>query len=265
MVEKRENVARHYDQVELQKGPPIYTKRGLYDAMFELGEFSYDEAPYEILDAMCGAGLVGKEIAKRLKEACIEHTMTYLDVAEKKLKELADAGNRTVLAPVEEVPVYFDPKSLHRVYSRFGIKNYPWPMQVEIFNWFRFVLRQDGIFVMCDMESPAEAYEFMQAERREKHKYTKLEGSEPHIPTREMWMKMLQEAGFVPRRVSTDVSRVTTTDWVNSNQMSAEDLAKMNAFLMAAPEHAKRALNIRQEGEAVKIDYPVVVMSASPK
>lgn len=44
--------------------------------------------------------------------------------------------------------------------------------------------------------------------------------------------------------------------------MTPEGLAEMNVFLLDAPESARRALNIRQEGSDVKIDYSVVVISA---
>ena len=125
-------------------------------------------------------------------------------------------------------------------------------------------MKDKGIFILCDMESPEQAYEFMQAERREKHKYTRLEGSEPHIPTRQMWFQLLRQSGLEPQKVSETTSYVTTTDWVKSNQMTAEDIQKMNAFLLAAPESAKSALNIREENGSVKIDYPVVVISAVP-
>ncbi len=154
--------------------------------------------------------------------------------------------------------------SFDRVYARFGVKNYPRDQQVMIFTNFRNAMIGKGVFVLCDMESPEEAYEFMQAERREKHKYTRLEGSEPHIPTRQMWFQLLREGGLKPKAAVETKSYVTTTDWVKSNQMTVEDLEKMNAFLLAAPEAAKRALNIREEDDIVKIDYPVVVISAVP-
>ncbi len=262
MVEDLRHVADHYGNVDLPRGPAIYSSADLYNAMFELGEFSGGLRSYRILDAMCGAGLVGKEISKRLTEAEKLHIIHYVDVAEKKLRELQSAGNHVVLASVDKIP--YRRQSFDCVYSRFGVKNYPEPRQIEILNEFRYVLCSDGIFVLCDMESPPEAYEFMQAERREKHKYTGLEGSEPHLPTREMWFQMLERGGLKPRKVSITVSKVTTTDWVNSNQMSVDDLAKMNDFLLTAPEAARRVLNIRQEEGLVKIDYPVVVISASP-
>jgi len=256
-------IGQHYDRVEFQKGPVIYSRSDLYDAMFQLGDFNMQrEEPYIIMDAMCGAGLVGKEISKRLADQELAHLVHYVDVAEEKLRKLAAEGNVTTKASVFELP--YEQDFFDRVYSRFGVKNYPPEEQKDIFRRFRFVMRPDGIFVLCDMESPRGAYEFMQAERREKHKYTGLEGGEPHIPTRDLWFQLLRESGLEPQRVSETKSYVTTTDWVNSKQMTEDDLVKMNAFLLAAPGAAKRELNIREDGGLVKIDYPVVVISAKP-
>ncbi len=254
-------IGKHYDRVEFQKGPVIYSRSDLYDAMFQLGSFIQREELYTIMDAMCGAGLVGKEISKRLADQEIAHLVHYVDVAEEKLRKLAAEGNITTKASVFELP--YEQNFFDRVYSRFGVKNYPPEEQKDIFRRFRFVMKSDGIFVLCDMESPTEAYEFMQVERREKHGYTGLEGSEPHIPTRDLWFELMRESGFEPQRVSETKSYVTTTDWVKSRQMTEDGLAKMNAFLLAAPEEAKRALNIREDGGLVKIDYPVVVISAT--
>ncbi len=251
------STGEHYSGVELRKEPAIYTKAKLYDAMFAAGDFR----PFRVLDAMCGEGLVGKEISKRAADRALPHKMHYCDVAHGKLVKLRQEGNEVVEADTRVLP-YVD-GSFDRVYTRFGVKNYPPDEQRRILTEFRRILRAPGgILVLTDMESPEDAYEFMQQERREKHSYTRLEGSEPHIPTRAMWLDMLRECGLTPREIRENTSYVTTTDWVKSNQMTAENLEKMNAFLLAAPETARRALNIRQEGQLVKIDYLVVVISA---
>lgn len=257
-------IGRHYDAVDFPKGPAIYTSAGLYDAMFELGEFTPRDGTYVVLDAMSGAGLVGKEMGKRLKGRQIPHTIRFFDLAEKKMEELRSQGYDARVCSVFDLHLDYPEDSFDREYSRFAVKNYPASDQICIFRAFRHILKPDGIFVLCDMESPEEAYEFMQAERREKHKYTRLEGSEPHIPTRQIWFQLLREAGFEPKRVSETRSYVTTTDCVTSNQMTPTDLEQLNVFLLAAPENVRNALNIRQEGELVKINYPVVVISAAP-
>ncbi|MBI4170084.1 MAG: class I SAM-dependent methyltransferase [Candidatus Aenigmarchaeota archaeon] len=259
MTEERQ-IGQHYDQVDFPRGPAIYSSTGLYDAMFELGEFTPRDKPYVVLDAMCGAGLVGKEMEKRLTGREIPHTIHFFDLAEKKIEELRSQGYDARICSVFDLD--YGQETFDREYSRFAVKNYPATEQVDIFRTFRGIMKPDGIFVLCDMESPEEAYEFMQSERREKHKYTRLEGSEPHIPTRQIWFQLLREGGLEPKRIRETKSYVTTTDWVKSNQMTANDLEQLNAFLLAAPENARNALNIRQEGDLVKIDYPVVVISA---
>lgn len=261
MTEEKQ-IGRHYDAVDFPRGPAIYSSAGLYDAMFELGDFTPRGGSYVVLDAMCGAGLVGKEMEKRLRDRKISHTIHFFDLAEKKIEDLRNQGYDARVCSVFDID--YMQGSFDREYSRFAVKNYPSNDQVDIFRKFRHILKPDGIFVLCDMESPKEAYEFMQAERREKHKYTRLEGSEPHIPTRQLWFQLLHEGGLEPKRVSETKSYVTTIDWVKSNQMTAEDLEELNAFMLAAPENARQSLNIREENGLVKIDYPVVVISAAP-
>ncbi|HLC77293.1 MAG TPA: class I SAM-dependent methyltransferase [archaeon] len=253
-------IGHHYDQVAFTSGPGIYSSQPLYDDMYALGEF-VRPGPVEVLDAMCGAGLVGKEMSKRLTAAEISHTVHYVDLAAKKIEALRQEGNDAQVASVLELP--YEPQSFDRVYARFGVKNYPRDDQLRIFRKFKDVLKVSGIFVLTDMEAPPKAYEFMQYERREKHKYTGLEGNEPHIPTFDDWKTMIREGGFVPRATRRHISYVVTADWVKSNQMTPQDLEKMNAFLLAAPETARKSLNIRQEDGLIKIDYPVVIISAT--
>ncbi len=250
---------QHYDKVAFTSGPKIYSSASLYDDMYTLGEFA-PPGPFEVLDAMCGAGLVGKEMGKRLDAAGIAYTLHFVDLAEKKIGALKQEGHDARVASVLELP--YNSGGLDRVYARFGVKNYPRGSQLEIFRKFRDVLRAPGIFVLTDMEAPEEAYDFMQLERRTKNRFTGLEGNEPHMPTLQDWYAMLNECGLAHRQTKHHVSYVTTSDWVKSNQMTPEGLAEMNVFLLDAPESARRALNIRQEGSDVKINYSVVVISA---
>jgi ubiquinone/menaquinone biosynthesis C-methylase UbiE len=254
-------VGGHYDKVDFTKGPAIYSNERLYDTMYLFGEFAPREQPFVVMDAMSGKGLVGKEMSKRLKRDGIPHELHFLDVAEKSLQALASEGYVTCFANVTEGIPYND-GALDRMYCRFGIKNYPRDLQMKIIQEFLRLLKKGDIFVLTDMIAPEGAYKFMQEERRMKHNLGDIRGDAPHIPTKEMWYQMLRDCGFQPKKESDWMSYVTTNEWVASNQISEDALRIMNGWLLNAPEAAKRAMNIREEDGKVRIDYPVIVISA---
>jgi ubiquinone/menaquinone biosynthesis C-methylase UbiE len=249
---------QHYDEVDFTKGPKIYSREEVYDIMYQMGEFSQSVEPYRILDAMSGQGLVGKGISARLDKDGILYEMNFLDLSEKNVEKLQAESRNAKVGSVLKLP--YDTKTLERIYARFGVKNYRQDQQIEIMKNFNFALTKGGIFVLCDMEIAPEAYEFMQQERRKKHSFG-MEGGEPHVPTRDMWLDLFRQAGMEPKVASQTLSKVTTKEWVTSNQMTEENLREMNDFLLSAPDVAKRVLNIRRDGDDVKIDYPVVFIS----
>ena len=253
------NTGKHYDKVNYRKGPKIYSSKKIHNLIFKLGKFSARNEPYNILDAMCGEGLVGKEVSKRLKARAINHEMNFLDLTKKKLAKLRKQGMKVIVASIFKIPCKNG--TFDRAYARFGVKNYQKSKQMLILKEFRRVLKPRGIFVLIDLESLPETYGFMQEERKMKNKYADLKGK-PHIPTREMWIEMLRENNFEPIYTGKTVSKVTTSDWVKSGQMSHENLRKLNSFLLSAPIEARLALKIRCERKHVKIDYPVVIISA---
>jgi len=264
MTNKTYNQGNHYDKVDFVKGPAIYSSAELYDAMYNLGFFFPRTEPFLVMDAMCGKGLVGKEMSTRLKRDEIPHEMHFLDVGEGNLKKLQEDGYKTCRASVtDRIP--YDDGALDRLYCRFGVKNYSKDGQEKILREFLRLLKKGDIFVLTDMEAPETAYGWMQDERRKKHTLGGIGGSAPHIPTRKMWYQMLADSGFEPKGDSETVSYVTTDEWVKSNQMTENALREMNAWLLKSPENAKRALNIREENGKVRIDYPVVVISAAVK
>lgn len=267
MSDELRQVGKHYDKVDFIKGPAIYSSAELYDAMYNLGFFFSRTEPFLVMDAMCGKGLAGKEMSTRLKRDQIPHEMHFLDVGAGNLKKLKAEGYKTCLASVtDRIP--YDDGALDRLYCRFGVKNYPKVEQEKILREFLRLLKKGDIFVLTDMEAPETAYDWMQAERKMKHIKAYLGGvggNTPHIPTRKMWYQMLADSGFEPKGESETVSYVTTDEWVKSNQMTEDALREMNTWLLKSPENAKRALNIREENGKVRIDYPVVVISAAVK
>ena len=266
MYMNKDKIIKHYSKVDFTKGPPIYSREDIYDALYKLGRFEKCPKIYYILDSMCGQGLVGNEISKRLDKNKIKHRIHYLDIAIGQFQNLIKKGNAVSLSEADEIP--YSDESFDRVYTRFGVKNYPEKIQIKILKENRRILAKGGYFVLMDMVSPPEAYEWSQTERKEKQKFTIGESSYPHIPTLEMWLKMLEESGFLPdyENIYRTISYVITSQWVESKQMTAEELEKMNEFLLSAPSNAKKSYNIREEKigrrNAVKIDYPVVIISA---
>ena len=264
-------VISHYSGVSHDKGPAIYTRADMYDAIFELGEIRdlpRDE-PSRFGDLMSGVKcLVASEVKERAEKEGIPIEIYCLDIAfagleEGKVRELENNGY--ILSDVDITKgTGYDSLFFHRAAERFGIKNYDRETQEIILEDIKRAMKPGGIFTVIDMVSPEKSYEWMQTERKRKSRHTiGEENAHHHIPTLGMWFEMLKKTGFEPNtNVYQTHSYVKTQDWVNSNQMGQNGLDDMNDFLLSAPEQTRKDFNVRQDGGLVRIDYPVSVIAA---
>ena len=262
----------HYSTIDLQKGPKIYSRSDMYNAVFDLGRFEDlpTDRPSAFVDLMSGVKcLVASEIKKRAEDAEIPIDIYCLDIAFRGLnedmkKELSEKGYILQEKDITRGTEY-EGSIFHRAAERFGFKNYQKDVQEEIFNEVRRIMKPGGILVITDMVSPESSYDWIQTERKRKSSHTiGEENAMHHVPTLDMWFEMLENAGFKPNKdnVYNTLSKVKTQDWVNSNQMGREGLEDMNMFLLSAPERAKMDFNIRKEDDLVRIDYPVSIFAA---
>lgn len=268
----KEKVVRHYSKVDHESGPAIYVRSDMYDAVFDLGHFR--ELPKEntsrFIDLMSGVKcLVASEISKRAKAEGIPIETYCLDIAfegvdQDRRKTLEDQGFILHAKDITEGTGY-ESSMFQRAAERFGIKNYEQGTQKGILREIKRIMTPGGYLVLADMVSPETSYEWMQTERRRKSRHTVgEENAFHHIPTLEMWFDMLGVSGFDPKKddIYQTKSLVKTEDWVESNQMDEEGMKDMNNFLLSASERVKKDFNIRQEDGSVRIDYPVVVITA---
>lgn len=272
--DRTEKIARHYSGVEFDKGPAIYTRTDMYDAIFELGRFQ--ELPRDefskFVDLMSSVKcLVASAVKERSEKAgipieiyCLDLTFSGEEEEIRRRNELESEGYILSDRNITQGTGY-ETSFFHRAAERFGVKNYDNETQESILEDVKRIMKPGGLFVIADMVSPETSYEWMQTERRRKSRHTiGEENAHHHIPTLDMWFEMLSKTGFEPNKddVFHTKSYVKTQDWVNSNQMGPESQRDMNSFLLSAPEQAIKDFNIRQEGELVRIDYPVSVIAA---
>jgi hypothetical protein len=248
-------VIGHYSGVDHEKGPSIYTRADMYDAIFDLGEFQ--ELPRDesnrFVDLMSGVKcLVASAVKERAECEGIPLDIYCLDIAFEGMdeigqKELADHGYILLLGDITEGTGY-ESSFFDRSAARFGVKNYPEKTQMRIFGDAKRIMKSGGFFVFADMVSPETSYDWMQEERRRKSKHTVgEENAHYHVPTLGMWFEMLEGAGFVPKKddVFHTRSYVNTLEWQDSNQMDRKGIKEMNEFLLNFDTSHKNCLKTR--------------------
>lgn len=155
--------------------------------------------------------------------------------------------------------------SVDVVVARYGVKDLPVEQQPGALTEMVRVIRPGGRLVIADMVAPEGTQAWLNGHHALKQE---LGGRDPrtegtcHIPTKREWITRLTESGLVDIGSDDYVSQVATQAWVDGKQIDGVQQRIMDQDILNAPQSIKGAFKIRQEGESVRIDYPVVILQA---
>ncbi len=255
---------RIYAEVKHRVGPATYWKASGYDLLYKFAGFERGKQ-YRVLDLMSGAGLVGREIAKRAqKNRCRIYT-TFIDISAKQLAKIKETWTRSVKMKSAFQTEEWE-GNFQRVFCRYGIKNWPARQQPMLLKEIARLMPLGGRFILQDMVSPPGLRHFMNAERGAKAKAAGDTVSKLNIPTEAEWKRMIKKAGLRVEGVTYTTSKVNTKNWVESGQMTAEAVKSYVDFLSRAIEKnqgIKKALKIKKRGSQYEITYPVILIRAA--
>lgn len=255
-----------YESRDFAKGPTTYTSVDFFRKIAEATGLNKIQHSVRVLDAMSGPGHVGKGLQK----IAPHHRYFYLDLAEGQLARIENAQGR-VVADARQMP--FVGGTFQVGVVRYAAKDIPKDQQLELFKQMHQITTDKGRLVLADMYSPIgdtslegdEIYDWLNwqhALKQEKGGRNPQNEGRCHIPTETGWLNLLNRAGFDAVVSDHHTSFVTTTEWVEGNQIPASELEKINQAILNAPSGAIRAFNIRKEGEEVKVNFPVTIIRA---
>lgn len=247
-------------------GPPTYTSQEFLQKIFVAAGLNTSTRPVRVLDSMSGPGLVGVG----LRKLAPKHRYYYLDLVKDQLARVANAEER-VVGDARKMP--FRRGSFRVGVVRYAAKDITEEEQYGLFQEMYDVTARRGRWVLADMYAPTvgdaildgQIYEWLNwqhAMKQERSSRNRATEGTCHIPTEEGWLNLFRGVGFRATLVDHHISFVTTTDWLNSNQVTVGQLRELNQMILTAPTAAKIAFNIREEDGLVKIDYPVTIIRA---
>lgn len=250
---------KEYSQRNFDQGPKTYTDAVFLDTILAATGLAEFKGSALVVDFMSGPGKVASGIKKRVTG----HRYIALDGSVGLLRKIEDSELERVVSDVRSVAL--QPNSVDIGIVRYGVKDMTEEQQLDVLKQMQEVLKPGGVLVIADMVSPEGTREWNNKQHSQKQQFSgrniTTEG-ECNIPTEAKWIAILQEAGFEAEVFDHYTSYVTTADWVNGKQITDEQRRLMDKLLLSAPDEIKTAFNIRQEGEDVKIDYPVIIIKA---
>lgn len=248
-----------YPRRDFDTGPKTYTDAVFLDTILAATGLAEFEGSALVVDFMSGPG----KVASGIKERISGHRYIALDGSVGLLRKIADPELESVISDVRGLAL--KPNLVDVGIVRYGVKDIPEDQQLDVLKQFYEVLKPGGVLVVADMVSAEGTREWNNKQHSQKQQFSgrdiTTEG-ECNIPTEAEWIAILQEAGLEAEVFDYYTSYVTTTDWVNGRQITDEQKQLMDKLLLSAPDEIKTAFNIRQEGEYVRIDYPVIIIKA---
>ncbi|MDO8583260.1 MAG: class I SAM-dependent methyltransferase [bacterium] len=249
----------------LAKAPEIYRDMSFLEGIITATGLQEGDQGKNIAEFMSGTGMVGQAIAKRFPG----NTLWYVDTSETQLKTIPDQEHVVVHDVRIGLPSQLP--ELDGAVVRFGVKNLSKEEQQKFVSAIADRLADGGWLVVADMVSPEGMQSWHNEERRLKHE---LEGHDVerdgagNMPYRQEWISLLEKAGFEVKVAAPFKSGVKTITWKESGQFVGDEaqqedaLRQMNRKLLDAPEDVRQAFNIREDGDLVRIDYPLLVFRA---
>lgn len=258
MVMKGEYPRRDFDA-----GPQTYNDKRFMDVIFNATGLATRTEPAVVVDLMSGPG----KVAFGMQERSPKNEYAVLDASAGQLDKITQPVKK-ILADVRALSVAVEDESIDIATVRYGLKDIPKGQQSVALLGINHALKPGGVLVIADMFSPEGTREWniMQHSRKQQFSGRNIrEEGECYIPTETEWLKILEKAGFEAEVFGHYESLVTTTDWVKGKQITDDKRMQMDAFILNAPENIKKEFNIRQEGQDVRIDYPVIIIKAVKK
>lgn len=252
-----------YDRRNFDAGPRTYSDSAFTAKIYDATGLANLPPGARVLDIMSGPGKVGLG----LEHINPNHHYFFLDLSQQQLKRIPpneEGFIRSIRADARVFP--FGQESLDVVVARYAIKDLTKGEQPKVLVGIRDILRPGERLVIADMVAPDTegAKEWLNKHHALKQE---LSGRDPeregvcHIPTIQEWVTLLETIGFQANIADWHVSRVTTSDWVNSKQITEDQLPIMDQNILSAPEEVKMAFNIWKEGTLVKINYPIIILT----
>lgn len=257
-----EGLHQGYDKRDFTSGPPTYTDESFIQKVAEALGAADNQTPKKLLDLMSGPG----KLAEGLKRKIPELQITLLDLSEKQLQATQVPSDKVVANAIAlpERSLPFADSAFDYIVARYAIKDLTSKQQQEAMQEVRRITKKGGKFVIADMVAPTlQVRNWLIEQHSLKQQFSgRVIEAEGHccINTEIGWMALLLLAGFEPSLSSRHASYVVTSDWLKGRQITEAQLSKLNEFILDAPQDAKREFNIRQEGDKVMLNYPVVII-----
>ncbi|MBO1361622.1 class I SAM-dependent methyltransferase [Acetobacter sacchari] len=194
-----------------------------------------------VLDLGCGGGHVAYRLAAHAAEviACdVTDQMLRAVDAEAICRGLTNI--RTIQAPAERLP--FEDGAFDAVFCRFTMHH--WNDAAAGLREARRVLARHGEAMFIDVTAPTVAVADSWLQTLE------LLRDVSHVRNYSVaeWRKLLGDAGFVLKEVSTDRLRMEFGSWVARTQTPQERIAAIRSLQEVAPEDVARILEIENDG-----------------
>jgi ubiquinone/menaquinone biosynthesis C-methylase UbiE len=248
-----------YKNVAFSDGPSSYRESSNYDLLYILGDFKRGGV-YHIADLACGSGLVGIEVARRIRRYKGSVRITFIDIVSENLNKIRKGPNRkTGLADLRSIKAK-DGEFSH-TYCRYAIKNMQYDDQILSLKEICRVT--DEIFILQDMYSPLWLKEFQNNERWAKNLAAGDRITKNNVPTETEWKKMHEKAGFKIEKIERRRYKAHTSDWVKSNQIATQNLRIYFDFLERAKKKWPRSwedYEIKKYRSGYELTYPVIFL-----
>lgn len=253
-----------YKDVDFAKGPETYRSASGYDLLYKLGDFKAG-GTYHIADLACGSGLVGIELAKRVRKNNGSAKITFVDIVQENLEKIRKGPKRDMrISDLREINAEDD--EFTHSYCRYAVKNLYEEGQIQALGEISRV--SEHIFVLQDMVSPYGLKEFQTRERWAKNAAAGDSVTRHNIPTENEWFEMLENSGFEVDNIIYRTSHVNTSDWVRGKQLTQDGLKVYFDFLEEARKKwplSWEEYKIGKVEDGYELTYPVIFIKCKKR
>lgn len=221
-------------------------------ARMEIGSLKEDA---NVLEAMCGTGIVGSAVVEELKRNGQYVNIFFQDFSKEMLAKISSGSEKTC-SDVRRMP--FPDNFFDRIVLRDALHDIDKDSQQDAIDEIFRVLAPGGIFVLVGFYT-SDATQFLYNLAVNYKDELAGHGSElkRHFPTKDEYVELLRKAGFAG--IENGKNFIGTISNEKTGEMSKEAAEKWKFLMLHYPKKIRQEMNMRLEEDMLLYDFPKTI------
>jgi hypothetical protein len=237
------------------KGCEIFTARQSLESVDQAIEryLPRQKGHLHVLDAFCGAGIVGESVKEGLRKRGLEATVVSADCNEQAMMQ-----GDIILPRVVDLRYQTDIGRFDIIVARYGLHDLSLPDKSRAVATLVGMLEERGIIVVCDIMPGQALQEELTRHHQEKEAICDGPNRKVYLATDREYLSMMRAAGLRVRKTDEFKQEVSLRNWLSTLGVTKRAIEEYERFTLACSRRFQEEYGVfRHPRHGVQMLYPI--------